>query len=523
MDAYSQGWAGMPFSEVDDAFATYPQYPATNYNAILASSMEAYQAQHHHLVHHQPMSRTTESKPRLSKDEVDTLEKEFQKNHKPNSSTKKSLAEAMRVENARINNWFQNRRAREKKERNIREYEAKQKLEREQKGSSHPGGSSNLPTRGSHLVASSAPFPNAPHSSSSPSAAASPEQSPILDHESDAAGSDDAAETHAATDIFRLPDQLFSFDMPAATQMSYEYSGTSPSNGTSEVNEPVITTDDDDDADYFVNTHNNPSMQQFQQLFSHSMPKRNNALASPPAIDINSRRSRSRPAPLSIGGSSRSYSLGVPRTASIDNMSYRRGSDMMCRRVMSSSRINKLNSVPRSPFPVNWSPAFGRKSSNSSSDTAPPTPETPMADHSNMASNNGADNLLMPSSDLHTPPTTPGIRRNLYNSNSNLNSFYDMSMPTTDASVVASSMVSFPGSTSNSSLSMMTPNYLANSMSQPQTPSFASPMGTSPLTGPEYTWAAGGIMSESFSPEDQHQSAGPHYYSMSIPTFGMET
>jgi len=49
------------------------------------------------------MSRTTESKPRLSKEEVEILEAEFQKNHKPNSSLKKALAEQMRVDNARIN------------------------------------------------------------------------------------------------------------------------------------------------------------------------------------------------------------------------------------------------------------------------------------------------------------------------------------------------------------------------------------------------------------------------------------
>lgn len=65
--------------------------------------MKAYQAQHTHLVHHQQMTRTTESKPRLSKEEVDLLESEFQKNHKPNSSTKKALAESMRVDHARIN------------------------------------------------------------------------------------------------------------------------------------------------------------------------------------------------------------------------------------------------------------------------------------------------------------------------------------------------------------------------------------------------------------------------------------
>lgn len=88
-------------SEVNDPYSGYSQYPS--YSSYLAESMDAYQTHHHHLVHHHQMSRTTESKPRLSKEEVEVLEAEFQKNHKPNSSTKKALAESMRVDNARIN------------------------------------------------------------------------------------------------------------------------------------------------------------------------------------------------------------------------------------------------------------------------------------------------------------------------------------------------------------------------------------------------------------------------------------
>jgi len=45
----------------------------------------------------------TDSKPRLSKEEVDKLEAEFQKNNKPNSSLKKGLAEQLGVDVARIN------------------------------------------------------------------------------------------------------------------------------------------------------------------------------------------------------------------------------------------------------------------------------------------------------------------------------------------------------------------------------------------------------------------------------------
>lgn len=48
-------------------------------------------------------SKQTEPKPRLAKDEVDLLEREFAKNPKPNSSTKRELAEQMGVEVPRIN------------------------------------------------------------------------------------------------------------------------------------------------------------------------------------------------------------------------------------------------------------------------------------------------------------------------------------------------------------------------------------------------------------------------------------
>ncbi|GKT40032.1 paired box protein Pax-6 [Colletotrichum spaethianum] len=73
--------------------------------------------------------KATESKPRLAKDEVDKLEREFQRNNKPNSSLKKQLAEEMRVDIARINNWFQNRRAKAKQEKRAQENEARRKSE----------------------------------------------------------------------------------------------------------------------------------------------------------------------------------------------------------------------------------------------------------------------------------------------------------------------------------------------------------------------------------------------------------
>ena len=49
------------------------------------------------------LSKSTETKPRLAKDEVERLEAEFRKCPKPNGSVKKGLAEQMRVDIARIN------------------------------------------------------------------------------------------------------------------------------------------------------------------------------------------------------------------------------------------------------------------------------------------------------------------------------------------------------------------------------------------------------------------------------------
>lgn len=48
-----------------------------------------------------PMSN--ETKRRLGKDEVDTLEREFEQNPKPNTQTKRSFAEKLHIDLARVN------------------------------------------------------------------------------------------------------------------------------------------------------------------------------------------------------------------------------------------------------------------------------------------------------------------------------------------------------------------------------------------------------------------------------------
>ncbi|KAH8660986.1 hypothetical protein BGZ60DRAFT_566648 [Tricladium varicosporioides] len=65
-----------------------------------------------------------ETKPRLAKDDVDALEQEFKRNPKPNAVTKRSFAEKLHVDLARVNNWFQNRRAKAKQVKKEEAYEA---------------------------------------------------------------------------------------------------------------------------------------------------------------------------------------------------------------------------------------------------------------------------------------------------------------------------------------------------------------------------------------------------------------
>ncbi|KAH7130748.1 hypothetical protein B0J11DRAFT_429818 [Dendryphion nanum] len=55
-------------------------------------------------------------KPRLTKEQHDILESHFQIQHKPSTSTKKGFAESLNVPLDKINNWFQNRRAKVKQD-----------------------------------------------------------------------------------------------------------------------------------------------------------------------------------------------------------------------------------------------------------------------------------------------------------------------------------------------------------------------------------------------------------------------
>ncbi|KAK4128191.1 hypothetical protein N657DRAFT_561878 [Parathielavia appendiculata] len=122
------GMAVQPFAVQQQGQPQNAQYPYWN------PLMAYYQQQHRAAAlmgqgSMQP-SKPAEPKPRLAKDEVELLEREFAKNQKPSSSTKRELAEQMGVEVPRINNWFQNRRAKEKQMKKTAEFEAQQARER---------------------------------------------------------------------------------------------------------------------------------------------------------------------------------------------------------------------------------------------------------------------------------------------------------------------------------------------------------------------------------------------------------
>ncbi|SMQ46545.1 unnamed protein product [Zymoseptoria tritici ST99CH_1A5] len=63
-----------------------------------------------------PASIPCDIKPRLTKEQHDILESHYQKQPKPNTNTKKGFAKNLQVSLDKVNNWFQNRRAKSKQD-----------------------------------------------------------------------------------------------------------------------------------------------------------------------------------------------------------------------------------------------------------------------------------------------------------------------------------------------------------------------------------------------------------------------
>ncbi|KAJ5893981.1 hypothetical protein N7495_005672 [Penicillium taxi] len=82
--------------------------------------------------YHQPIMDYDEytenlSRPRLTKEQVETLESQFQAHPKPSSNVKRQLAAQTNLSLPRVANWFQNRRAKAKQQKRQEEFETMQK------------------------------------------------------------------------------------------------------------------------------------------------------------------------------------------------------------------------------------------------------------------------------------------------------------------------------------------------------------------------------------------------------------
>ncbi|KAI9840010.1 MAG: hypothetical protein M1819_000202 [Sarea resinae] len=92
------------------------------------------------------------TRPRLTREQVWLLEKQFQAHHKPNSNIKRHLAEETGLSLQRVANWFQNRRAKAKQQRKQQEYEVLH-------ANQHPSGGSYPEVFSPSFIISSEHFP----------------------------------------------------------------------------------------------------------------------------------------------------------------------------------------------------------------------------------------------------------------------------------------------------------------------------------------------------------------------------
>ncbi|KAJ4145234.1 hypothetical protein LMH87_004089 [Akanthomyces muscarius] len=455
----SNNWA-WPYAPMNDPYtaaAAYSQISNNTYPTFLADSMDTYSVHQQRLLNQQA-PRTTESKPRLSKEEVEVLEAEFQKNHKPNSTTKKALAESMRVDNARINNWFQNRRAREKKEKNIREYEAKQRQEKEKAVADGVimGGD-----RKRDLVASSAPFPGSQPASHIRDGSDSPSSPADPDAGLDLIRSDDIVPSMETT-----PDLISEATAFAKREASAndETEGKSPEEMHDYISLSEASADGIDNELYMPMASRSPSQllgPEFQgmtagaakasQFFSSPMflgslqtdqstfglvdrdvsisptsqLPAGMQLKSPPSIDIATRRNR-RPTPLSINAARiGNPGSGFPKTA-IDLNKVADSARFMRRTssASSSGRISKPTTTPRNMFTMHRSPS----STGAASSMAPPTPDTPIVSNvqnindlalsGNFSLDTKIAGFMSHDPTLSTPPSTPGMMDSGFHMNS---------------------------------------------------------------------------------------------------------
>ncbi|KKF93291.1 Paired box protein Pax-6 [Ceratocystis platani] len=131
------------------------------------------------------MPQTAETRPRFTKEEVERLEAMYQQDVKPSTEAKKHMAMELGVAIAKINNWFQNRRAKAKLEE-----KAEQSAAEQRRNSSGPSATPSAEPATTEVInehfadgdaplrPSAAAFPSIPSTFSSPEASSPTAQQP---------------------------------------------------------------------------------------------------------------------------------------------------------------------------------------------------------------------------------------------------------------------------------------------------------------------------------------------------------
>ncbi|KAF2161847.1 hypothetical protein M409DRAFT_58912 [Zasmidium cellare ATCC 36951] len=99
----------MPFHDAGETYVDAHHHQHHHPYASHASMPE-------HFPQHVPHHMSCDIKPRLTKEQHDILEAHYQKQQKPNTNTKKGFADSLGVSLDKVNNWFQNRRAKSKQD-----------------------------------------------------------------------------------------------------------------------------------------------------------------------------------------------------------------------------------------------------------------------------------------------------------------------------------------------------------------------------------------------------------------------
>ncbi|EKG19392.1 Homeobox [Macrophomina phaseolina MS6] len=120
--------------QAGDPAAAHPPNPHPH--SLLKVSSEPNVRLHQPPVH--PVCQ--EVKPRLTKEQHDILEAHFQQQHKPSTTTKKGFAESLGVPLEKINNWFQNRRAKVKQDmkKQMAQYNMQLQMQQQQQQQQQP-------------------------------------------------------------------------------------------------------------------------------------------------------------------------------------------------------------------------------------------------------------------------------------------------------------------------------------------------------------------------------------------------